>query len=99
MALPWKPGAVSVPFREGSELPTDANGREGTLEAWVSLIAIRRQLEVKLKSKNYANHPLNQEDSTIKEKAFKLRDFATDGDGLALDIFRKQAQGVRICDR
>ncbi len=99
--LAMETGAVSVPFREGSKLPTDANGREGTLEAWVSLIAIRRQLEVKLKSKNYANHPLNQEDSTIKEKAFKLRDFATDGDGLALDIFRMQAQvlGFAIGDQ
>ena len=85
-------GAISVPFREGSRLPEDANGREGSLEAWVSLVAIRRQLEIKLKSKRYAEHPLNKEDSTIKEKAFKLRDFAADGDGLALEIFRKQAQ-------
>lgn len=94
-------GAISVPFREGGSLPEDANGREGTLEAWVSLIAIRRQLEAKLKSKRYANHPLNKEDSTIKEKAFKLRDFAEEGNGLALDIFRKQAQvlGFAIGDQ
>ncbi|MFT5189045.1 MAG: glucokinase [Verrucomicrobiales bacterium] len=85
-------GAIAVPFREGSKLPEDANGREGSLEAWVSLIAIRRQLEAKLKSKRYQSHPLNQGNLTIKEKAFKLRDFAEEGDGLALEIFRKQAQ-------
>ncbi len=85
-------GAISVPFREGSSLPQDANGREGSLEAWVSLVAIRRQLEAKLQSKRHASHPLNQQDLTIKEKAFKLRDYAEDGDGLALEIFRKQAQ-------
>lgn len=85
-------GAIAVPFREGSKMPTDANGREGCLEAWVSLVAIRRQLEAKLQAKRYANHPLNQENTPIKEKAFKLRDFAEKGDGLALEIFRKQAQ-------
>lgn len=85
-------GAISVPFREGNILPTDANGREGSLEAWVSLVAIRRQLETKLKSKRYAAHPLNQDESSIKEKAFKLREFAENGDGLALEIFRRQAQ-------
>lgn len=85
-------GAISVPFREGSRLPQDANGREGSLEAWVSLVAVRRQLEAKLKAKRYATHPLNREDLTIKEKAFRLRDFAEEGDGLALEIFRKQAQ-------
>jgi predicted NBD/HSP70 family sugar kinase len=85
-------GAISVPFREGSKMPSDANGREGSLEAWVSLVAIRRQLESKLQAKRYANHALNRENSSIKEKAFKLRDFAEKGDGLALEIFRKQAQ-------
>ena len=90
--LAMEMGAISVPFREGGKLPEDANGREGSLEAWVSLVAIRRQLAAKLKSKRYANHALNKEESTIKEKAFKLRDFAEEGDGLALDIFRKQAQ-------
>ncbi len=84
-------GAISVPFREGGKLPPDANGREGTLEAWVSLVAIRRQLEKKLKTKRYAEHPLNKEETSIKEKAFQLRNFAEEGDNLALEIFRKQA--------
>ena len=85
-------GAISVPFRDGNKLPQDANGRVGNLEAWVSLVAVRRQLGIKLKWKRYTNHPLNVERSTMVEKAFKLRDLAEKGDGLALEIFGKQAQ-------
>lgn len=82
---------ISVPFREKGRLPTDAAGREGCLEAWVSLVAVRRQLQIKLSQKQYAKHPLSLEDSPIEEKAFKLRDYAEQGDALALQIFGKQA--------
>ncbi len=84
-------GDVSVPFLEDGILPKDGKGREGSLEAWVSLIAIRRQLEKKLADDKYAEHPLAKEDSTIEEKAFQLRNYAEKGDPLALEIFQKQA--------
>lgn len=82
---------VTVPFREKNRLPTDAAGREGCLEASVSLVALRRQLQIKLSLVKYAEHPLNQEDSSIEEKAFKLRDYAAKGDTLALELFQHQA--------
>ena len=82
---------VSVPFTEKGSRPTDAAGRAGCLEAWVSLIAVRRQLQNKLSTKKHANHPLNQVDISIEEKAFQLRDYAEKGDVLALEIFQKQA--------
>lgn len=84
-------GSVSVPFREDGELPKDNSGREGNIEAWVSLIAVRRQLAKKLTDKANASHPLNQENTPIEEKAFRLRDFCEKGDPLAREIFQHQA--------
>jgi len=46
---------------------------------------------MKLSLVKHADHPLNQEDSTIEEKAFQLRDYAAKGDSLALELFQKQA--------
>ena len=46
-------------------------------------MAIRRQLQIKLSKKKHADHPLNKEEGTIAEKAFRLRDFAEQGDALA----------------
>ncbi|MEM0968506.1 MAG: ROK family protein, partial [Verrucomicrobiota bacterium] len=83
---------ITVPFDEdnASTIPTDATGRERCLEAWVSLVAIRRTLQIKLSQDKYEAHPLNQEDSTIVEKAFQLRDYAEKGDALAVEIFQRQ---------
>lgn len=85
-------GDISVPFRENGKLPIDGKGRSGTLEAWVSLIAIRRQLAAKLATARHRKHPLNRQDSTIEKKAFQLRDFALAGDALAVGIFTRQAE-------
>lgn len=84
-------GDLTVPFREKGQLPVDGRGREGCLEAWVSLVALRRQLEAKLATRRFANHPLNQLDAPIEEKAFRLRDYAEQHDTLALEIFKNQA--------
>jgi glucokinase len=81
---------ITVPFREGGRLPRDSAGREGALEAWVSLVALRRQLLRQLAKKKYAKHPLNDPRIPIEERAFKLRNFAEDGDALALEIFGRQ---------
>src|SRR5690606_12093070 len=45
----------------------------------------------KLNNEDYADHPLNKVDLPIAEKAFQLRDYAENGDTLALEIFKKQA--------
>tara|TARA_R110002096_G_scaffold147220_11_gene306945 strand:+ start:20510 stop:21523 length:1014 start_codon:yes stop_codon:yes gene_type:complete len=82
---------LTVPFDEDGRTPTDATGREGCLEAWVSLVAIRRQLQIRLSKDESQDHPLAKEDSPIEEKALKLRDYAEKGDSLALEIFQKQA--------
>ena len=83
-------GHVSSPFREDGKLPKCSCGKEGCVEANVSLVALRRQLAAKLKLAKHKNHPLNKEKGTIKAKAFKLRDLADAGDKLALEIFDHQ---------
>lgn len=83
---------ITVPFEEDNgTIPADALGRERCLEAWVSLVGLRRTLQIKLSQERYRSHPLNLEDSTIVEKAFKLRQFAEKGDPLAVEIFQRQA--------
>jgi predicted NBD/HSP70 family sugar kinase len=84
-------GDLSVPRFEDGELPVDGRGRAGCLEAWVSLMALRRQLAKALAKPENASHPLAQSPAPIEEKAFKLRDFAEQGDPLALSIFALQA--------
>ena len=89
--LAMEAGDLSVPRTEDGEWPVDGRGRKACMEAWVSLVALRRQLANALAKPEYADHPLNQDDAPIEEKAFKVRDFAEDGDKLALEIFALQA--------
>jgi predicted NBD/HSP70 family sugar kinase len=85
-------GAISVPFREqDGTLPSCAGKGDGSLEAWVSLVALRRQLGQALEKAENVNHPLAKEDIPIQERAFKLRDFCEEGDELARSIFARQA--------
>jgi glucokinase len=94
-------GHVSVPFREDDgEQPACSCGLKGCAESWVSLMALRRRLELELAKPEWAAHPLNQGESTIEEKAFRLRDFAAEGDALAVSIFKQQGfiLGFAIAD-
>jgi glucokinase len=84
-------GDLSVPRFEDGELPVDGRGRLGCLEGWVSLMALRRQLGKALAKPENAQHPLAISADPIEAKAFKLRNFAEDGDALALSIFALQA--------
>ena len=93
-------GHISSPYREDDgELPQCSCGKYGCLEAWVSLVALRRRVGLELQKSKYSEHPLN-DDSPVEEKAFRLRDFAQDGDELAVSIFRQQGQilGYGIAD-
>ena len=85
-------GAISVPFREeDGELP-ECNGKgPGSLEAWVSLVALRRRLGIELEKPEHAEHPLAQSDIPLQEKAFQLRDYCEKEDPLARALFQQQA--------
>ncbi len=93
-------GHISVPHREeNGELPQCSCGLYGCLEAWVSLVALRRRIAAALEKEEHKDHPLN-DGSPIEEKAFRLRDFAEQGDELALAIFEEQGRilGYGIAD-
>lgn len=99
--LALEAGHISVPFREeDGSLPRCACGLEGCLEAWVSLVALRRRLGLELAKPEAASHELNATDLPIEEKAFKLREFAERGDALAIRVFRQQGNilGYAIAD-
>lgn len=84
-------GHISVPFREDDgSLPACSCGLTGCLEAWVSLVALRRRLGLELTKPEWADHPLNADPHPVEEKAFKLRDLASGGDALARRLFRQQ---------
>jgi len=84
-------GHVTVPFREDDgSLPPCSCGLTGCLEAWVSLMALRRRLALELAKPEWAGHPLNDDPLPVEEKAFKLRDLASAGDVLARQLFRQQ---------
>jgi predicted NBD/HSP70 family sugar kinase len=94
-------GHISVPFREDDgELPACSCGLKGCAEAWVSLVALRRRLGIELAKPQWAEHPLNDGKSPIEEKAFKLREYAEQGDALAVGIFKQQGfiLGYAIAD-
>ena len=89
--LALEAGHISSPFfEENGELPPCSCGWKGCVEAWVSLVALRRRLSIELAKPKWANHPLNADSTSIVEKAFQLRDFAEKDDELAVGIFKQQ---------
>lgn len=89
--LALEAGHISVPFLENDgTLPDCSCGLKGCLEAWVSLVALRRRLQTELRKSVWENHHLNSPDSTIEEKAFQLRTLAENGDALAIQLFKQQ---------
>ncbi len=84
-------GHISVPFTEDDgSLPDCTCGLKGCLEAWVSLVALRRRLSLELRKPEWENHCLNTPNSDIIEKAFQLRTLAENGDALAIQLFKEQ---------
>jgi len=85
-------GHISVPFTEEPDhhLPSCTCGLKGCLEAWVSLVALRRRLQIELRKSEWETHVLNASGTTIEEKAFQLRTLAENGDALAIQLFKQQ---------
>lgn len=94
-------GHISVPFREDDgSLPNCTCGLTGCMEAWVSLVALRRRLAIELSKPEWEFHDLNSAPGTIEEKAFQLRTLAENGDPLAIHLFKQQGHilGFGIAD-
>jgi glucokinase len=94
-------GHITVPFREDDgDLPQCSCGLLGCVEAWVSLVALRRRLGFELAKEEWSEHLLALDDAPVEEKAFKLRDYASEGDPLASKIFEQQGMilGYALAD-
>jgi len=94
-------GHISVPFREDDgNLPNCTCGLTGCLEAWVSLVALRRRLGIELSKPEWETHDLNSTPGTVEEKAFQLRTLAENGDALSIQLFKQQGHilGYGIAD-
>lgn len=94
-------GHITVPFREDDgELPECSCGLKGCVEAWVSLVALRRRLGFELAKEAWSEHALALDPAPIEEKAFRLRDHAASGDPLATKIFEQQGMilGYALAD-
>ncbi len=63
-------------------------------ESAVSLTAITHQLNHRLTLPEWRNHPLNQIDLPIKEKAKRLRQLAAEADPLAIELLDDQARAL-----
>jgi predicted NBD/HSP70 family sugar kinase len=84
-------GHISAPFLEDDgALPPCSCGWKGCVEAWVSLVALRRRLRLELAKPQWQDHPLQGDATSIEEKAFQLRNFAARGDALAIQLFQQQ---------
>ncbi len=89
--LALEAGHISSPFlEEDGNLPDCSCGWKGCVEAWVSLVALRRRISIELAKPEWQNHPLNDPAIPIQEKAFQLRDYAEQEDPLAVKIFKQQ---------
>jgi glucokinase len=67
-----------------------------TSESAVSLSGLVHQLEYRLALPEWASHPLNQAEGTVREKAKQLRELAAEGDALAQELFDDQARALGI---
>ncbi|TWU41501.1 Glucokinase [Novipirellula aureliae] len=69
---------------------------DSAAESAISLTALTHQLGYRLSLPQWQDHPLNDQDGTIKDKARKLRELAADGDELAMELFDDQAAALGI---
>ena len=67
-----------------------------TSESAVSLTALTHQLGYRLTLDTWRDHPLNQQDGTIRDKAKQLRELASADDPLALELMDDQARALGI---
>ena len=67
-----------------------------TAESAVSLTALTHQLGYRLTLGQWRDHPLNQMEGTVRDKAKKLRELAASDDPLAVQLFDDQANALGI---
>jgi predicted NBD/HSP70 family sugar kinase len=83
-------------FRYQHDRQLKVGNSYGTTESAISLTGLTHQLGYRLKLEQWRDHPLNHQEGTLLDKAKKLRELASSGDGLAKQLFDDQASAMGI---
>ncbi|HEX6963649.1 MAG TPA: ROK family protein, partial [Lacipirellula sp.] len=83
-------------FRYEHDRKKKVGNAYATAESAVSLTGLTHQLEYRLTLPEWADHPLNKAEGSVKEKAKRLRELAAAGDALAGQLFDDQARALGI---
>lgn len=86
----------SEAFRHEHDRKLKVGNAYCTTESAISLTALTHQLGYRLTLDCWHDHPLNQVQLTVREKAKMLRELAADNDPLALELFDDQARAMGI---
>ncbi len=65
-------------------------------ESAISLTALTHQLSYRLTLRQWKDHPLNAIEASMKDKARQLRELASQGDPLAMELFDDQATAIGV---
>ncbi len=83
-------------FRHDHDRRLKIGNAMATAESAISLTGLAHQLGHRLTLEEWTDHPLNEAEGTVKDKAKRLRELAADGDPLALQLFDDQARALGI---
>ncbi|WP_425395743.1 ROK family protein [Aeoliella sp.] len=83
-------------FRYDHDRKLQVGNSCSTVESAVSLTGLTHQLRYRLTLDEWSDHPFQQQEGTVRDKAKRLREMATAGDALALQLFDDQARALGI---
>jgi glucokinase len=83
-------------FRYEHDRKKKVGNAYATAESAVSLTGLAHQLEYRLTLPEWADHPLKNQEGSVREKAKRLRELAAAGDELAGQLFDDQARALGI---
>lgn len=92
-------GHIMLPhdaFRYEHDRQLRVGNATSTVESAVSLTALTHQLPYRLSLPRWADHPLNDEQGTARDKAKRLRELVARGDPLATELFDDQASALGV---
>ena len=83
-------------FRHPHDREHKIGNAYATAESAISLSGLAHQLGHRLSLDEWKDHPLNQAEGTVRDKAKRLRELAADGDALASQLFDDQARALGV---
>lgn len=83
-------------FRYDHDRKLQVGNSYSTVESAVSLTGLTHQLEYRLTLDEWKDHPFQSQQGTVRDKAKRLREMATAGDPLAVQLFDDQARALGI---